>query len=147
MTPFYIMWKEKKVKVLVTQSCATLCHPWTVGHQAPLSTGIVQTIILEGVAIPFSRGSSWLRDWTWASCIAGRFFTIWATKEALCIVQEVNMSDMYTMCNLDTSGKNRELSLVLCDDLKGEEASRERGDTCILTADSLCYRAETNRTL
>ena len=54
---------------------------------------------------------------------------------------------MYTMCNLDTSGKNRELRLVLCDDLEGEEGSRERGDTCILIADSLCYRAETNRTL
>ena len=34
------------------------------------------------VAIPFSRGSSWLRDWTCVSCFAGRFFTIWATREA-----------------------------------------------------------------
>ena len=31
------------------------------------------------VAIFFSRGSSWPRDWT---CVAGRFFTIWATREA-----------------------------------------------------------------
>ena len=30
----------------------------------------------------FSRGSSWLRDWTWVSCIAGRFFTFWGTKKA-----------------------------------------------------------------
>ena len=30
----------------------------------------------------FSRGSSWSRDQTWVSCIAGRFFTIWATREA-----------------------------------------------------------------
>ena len=29
----------------------------------------------EWVAILFSRGSSRLRDWTWVSCIAGRFFT------------------------------------------------------------------------
>ena len=43
--------------------------------------GILQTRILEGVVIPFSRGFSRLRDWTWVSCIAGRFFTIWATKE------------------------------------------------------------------
>ena len=31
--------------------------------------------------LPFSRGCSPPRDWTWISCIAGRFFTIWATKE------------------------------------------------------------------
>ena len=29
------------------------------------------------------RGSSWPRDRTWVSCIAGRFFTIWATREAI----------------------------------------------------------------
>ena len=44
---------------------------------------IHQARILEWVAIPFSRGSSWPRDQTWVSCIAGRFFTIWATREAL----------------------------------------------------------------
>ena len=32
--------------------------PWTVAHQAPLSVGILQTRILERVAMPFSRGSS-----------------------------------------------------------------------------------------
>ena len=36
----------------------------------------------EVFAIPFFRGSSWPRDWTWISCIAGRFFTVWATREA-----------------------------------------------------------------
>ena len=30
----------------------------------------------------FSRGSSQPKDWTQVSCITGRFFTIWATKEA-----------------------------------------------------------------
>ena len=38
--------------------------------------------ILEWVAFPFSRGSSQHRDQTQVSCIAGRFFTIWATREA-----------------------------------------------------------------
>ena len=37
--------------------------------------------ILEWVAIPFSRGSSPPRDWTQVFCIAGRFFTVWATWE------------------------------------------------------------------
>ena len=48
--------------------------------------GILQTRILEWVAFPFSRGSSWTRDWTQVSCIAGRFFTIWAIREALTLV-------------------------------------------------------------
>ena len=42
--------------------------------------------ILEWVAIPFFNGSSWPRDQTRISCasyIAGRFFTCWATGEAL----------------------------------------------------------------
>ena len=33
--------------------------------------GILQTRILEWVGIPFSRGFSQHRDWTWVSCIAG----------------------------------------------------------------------------
>ena len=37
---------------------------------------------LEWVAIPISRGHSQPRDWIWVSCIAGRFFTVWATGEA-----------------------------------------------------------------
>ena len=49
---------------------------------APLN-GIFQARILEWVAIPFSRGSSWLRNWTLVSGIAGRFFIVWATREAL----------------------------------------------------------------
>ena len=44
--------------------------------------GILQAWILEWVAIPFSKESSWPRDWTQVSRIAGRFFTIWATREA-----------------------------------------------------------------
>ena len=47
--------------------------------------GILQARILEWVAILFFRGSSRPKDQTWVSCIAGRFFTVWATKEA-CIV-------------------------------------------------------------
>ena len=38
--------------------------------------------ILEWVAYPFSRGSSWPRNRTGVSCIADRFFTSWATREA-----------------------------------------------------------------
>ena len=44
--------------------------------------GILQARILEWVAIPFSKRSAQPRDRTRVSCIAGRFFTIWATREA-----------------------------------------------------------------
>ena len=44
--------------------------------------GILQARILEWVAIPFSRGSSQPRDQTQVCHIAGRRFTIWATREA-----------------------------------------------------------------
>ena len=64
-----------KVKVKVAQSCP--CDPmdYTV-H------GILQARILEWVAIPFSRGSSWPRNQTGVYCIAGRVFTSWDTREA-----------------------------------------------------------------
>ena len=55
--------------------------PWTVAGQAPLSMEFSR--ILKWVAIPFSRGSSQPRDRTQVSCISGRFFTTWATREAL----------------------------------------------------------------
>ena len=45
--------------------------------------GILQARILEWVAIPLSRESSQPRDQTWVSCTSGRFFIIWATREAL----------------------------------------------------------------
>ena len=69
--------------MLVTQSCLNFATPWTVACQAPLSMAILQARILEWVAMPFSRGSSWPRDWTQVSNIAERFFTIWTTWEAL----------------------------------------------------------------
>ena len=65
-------------EVKVVQFCPTLCDPtdYTV-------LGILQARILEWVAVPFSRGSSQPRDRTQVSHIAGRFFTSWATWEAL----------------------------------------------------------------
>ena len=44
--------------------------------------GISQARILEWVATSSSRGSSRPRNRTWLSCTAGRFFTVWATKES-----------------------------------------------------------------
>ena len=38
--------------------------------------------ILERAAYAFSSGSSWPRNWTGVSCIAGGSFTSWAIREA-----------------------------------------------------------------
>ena len=70
-----------KVKVLVTQSCLTLCDPMDLPGSSV--QGISQARILECVVISFSRGYSWPRDWTCVSCIAAGFFTIWAIMELL----------------------------------------------------------------
>ena len=43
---------------------------------------ILQARILDWVAISFSMGSSQARNQTRVSCIAGRFFTSWATRQA-----------------------------------------------------------------
>ena len=61
----------------VAQSCPAFCNSmdYTV-------RGILQGRILEWVAFPFSRESSQPRDRTGVPCIAGRFFTNWAMKEA-----------------------------------------------------------------
>ena len=67
------------VCVCVTHACPALHHLMDCSPPGSSLHGILQARILECVAIPFSRGSSQLRDWTLISCIAGGFFTIWAT--------------------------------------------------------------------
>ena len=75
-------WKKVKVKMLVTKSCPTLGDPMDCSPLDSSVHGILQARILERVAIPFSRGPSWPRDQTPVFCTAGRFITVWVTKEA-----------------------------------------------------------------
>ena len=70
-----------KVKVLAAQLCLNLCDTMDCSPPGCSVHGILQARILEWVAIPFSRESSWPKDQTWVSCIAGRLFTVWATRE------------------------------------------------------------------
>ena len=67
----------------VAQSCPTLCNPMECGQPGSSIHGVFQARTLEWVAISFSRGSSRPRNWTQVSHIAGRCFTIWASREAL----------------------------------------------------------------
>ena len=66
--------------VVVAQSCPTLWDPMDCSPPGSSVHGILQARMLEWVAIPFSRGSSQSRDWTWVSHNASRVFTIWATR-------------------------------------------------------------------
>ena len=66
--------------------------PWTVCSPPGSSVhGIFQARILEWVAISYSRGSSWPRDWThisWVSCIAVRYFTTESPGKHLFMVRD-----------------------------------------------------------
>ena len=53
------------------QSCPTLWDPVDCCPPGSSVHGILQVRILEWVAISFTRGSSWPRDWTCNSCIEG----------------------------------------------------------------------------
>ena len=71
-----LKWKNE-VKVLVAHSCLMNCSlPGSSVH------GILQAVVLEWFANSSSRGSSQPRDWTQVSRAVGRFFTVWATREA-----------------------------------------------------------------
>ena len=66
-----ITWKLEKVFIQKVKVVSNSLRP----H------GILQARILEGVGIPFSRGSFQPRDRTQVSRITGGFFTIWAPGE------------------------------------------------------------------
>ena len=64
--------KKKKKK-----SHLTLCNPMDCSPPGS-SVFSISPHKNNGVSIPFFRGSSQPRDWTWVCCIADRSFTIWA---------------------------------------------------------------------
>ena len=67
----------------VAQLYVTLCDSRDCSPPGSSVNEIFQARTLEWVAISYSRGSSWPSDLTQVSCIAGIFFTDWATGEAL----------------------------------------------------------------
>ena len=94
LVAFLFFWK-----CLVTQWYLTFCDPMDCSLPGSSVHAILQVRILEWVAISFSRGSSWPRDQTWVSCIAGRFFIIWATREAPFIYFMLFIQTIYCMAS------------------------------------------------
>ena len=77
----FIEMVQWSVKGFITQSCPTLCEPMDCSPPGFSVHGILQARILERVAIPIFRGSSWPRGWTQISWVTDRFFTVCATRE------------------------------------------------------------------
>ena len=71
---------------------------------------LIQARVLERIAIPSSRGSSWPRDRTPVSCTEGRFLTTWATGKSSLIFTEAQ-----TVPSLATEPSSFSLSLTGCE--------------------------------
>ena len=106
-SPSAVILKPKKIKsVTVFIVSPSICHDvmgpdamififWMLSFKPAfvLSSFIVHGILQARILVAFSlfRGSSQPRDWTQVSCIAGRFFTSWATREAPFIIREIQI--------------------------------------------------------
>ena len=75
--------KDLESESEVAQLCLTLWDPIDCSLLGSSVHGIFQAIVLEWIAISFSRGSSQPRARTWVSRIVDRRFTVWATREVL----------------------------------------------------------------
>ena len=118
---------------LVTQSCPTLEDPMDCSPPGSSVHGTSQARILERVAIPFSRGSSWPGDGTRVSCITGGLFTIWAIRPAL-----VTMSRL-PQISVPQSRLNRKMK-ILSEDL-GHRAGEMGAQWTWVISSWLCQKS------
>ena len=101
------------IYLLVAQSCLTLCDPMDRSSPGSSVHGILQTRILQWVAIPFSNRPSWPRDQIQVS------FVIWATREApfviyYCVTKYHKTQTIHTISQFLGLGVWTQLSEVLC---------------------------------
>ena len=101
-----------KVKVLVTESCLTLCDHIDCSPPGFSVHGIIQARILELVAISFSKESSPPRDRIWVSYTADRLFTNWATMETKALTKSISYLSYYVL-TLPIVGQDSATSLSL----------------------------------
>ena len=89
--PSYMYFLCACMHAKLLQSCLTLCNFMDCSPPDSSVHGILQPRILEGVAILFSRGSSWPRDQTCISCLL-------ATWEAhLFLIHIFNCTPMFSV--------------------------------------------------
>ena len=80
--PREVNWSKKKKVKVKSSSRVQLCDPMDCSLPGSSAHGIFQARILEWGAISFSRRSSQPRDWTRVSGNVGRYFIVWAIREA-----------------------------------------------------------------
>ena len=105
----YLSWEIKQHDswLASVNSSVSHCFATTMDCSPPGFSvhGIFQAGILEWVAISSSRGYSWPRDQTQVSCIAGRRFALWATREAWKIypmnIYQQHYQEWFKVCLLD----------------------------------------------
>ena len=62
--------RTSKYMTDILENYETLCHPMDCSPPGSSVHGILQARILQWVAMPSFRGSSWPRDWTRVSCVS-----------------------------------------------------------------------------
>ena len=84
-------------------TCVWLCNPMNCSPLSSSVHGISRARILEWVAISFSKGSSWHRDWTHVPCIGKWILYFWSHQGRLnfkSIVQFSSVAQLYpTLCS------------------------------------------------
>ena len=97
--------------------------PWTVAHQTPLSTGLLQESTLEWVAMPSSRGSSLPRDRTHVSyfscngrqvlyhwCYRGSPRSLNSERTSILVSLSINLGDLlFFLSTLSDLRQTREI--------------------------------------
>ena len=83
-----------------------LSYPMDCSPPASSIHGTTQARILVWVAISFSRGSSWNRNWTWVSCIAGGFFTTEPPRKPKCHILFLKRIESWTKQTIFLSSWN-----------------------------------------
>ena len=103
------------VCVLVAQWCPTLCSRMDCSLPGSSAHGILQARILELLAISFSRGSSWPRDQTLVSCIAGRLpFELQGSPIEVTSIFNFNILDCSQKPRLERQKWRMRLFITLC---------------------------------
>ena len=84
-----IHWLKYYIVLLFSRQVISdsLATPWTIKEEAPLSMGFPRQGILEWVAISFSKGSFWPRNWTHVSCFGRQILYHWVPREVHYTIQ------------------------------------------------------------
>ena len=119
----YWMGRARAVSESEKWKCLSLSHvwpfaiPWTVVCHAALSMVFSRQEYWSGLPFPFPVRSSQPRDWTWVSCTAGGFLTVWAPPGrpcgwviSCCKIWSFILDLLNLRCSLDTDVGCQELN-------------------------------------